>query len=139
MSFIMLDAFENPLNVIDELYRSRKQQFGGRNKVDLANLGERLLFETILQRQDSFVDSIPLISDTNISANQSRLFRFRGLIQDVWNPEIYCGVYASGRADESDIILKYRDVTDENYDDNQSLSPIQLCERSASKLLNRFG
>jgi hypothetical protein len=115
------DVLARPLDVIDAIERMRVHReaepaartavSGDVRKGPLNECGlENAVFHRLINEGLLNSSMIPAVKGgTPESIRNNSLCRYRGLVQNVLNPEIFCG-HHQGR------FLKYRDVT-ENYHD----------------------
>jgi hypothetical protein len=81
-----MEASSDPYATLDQLYRAAKE--AGENVSSTAqNFGEKRHFEDLLSEPE-FFSAVPCLSATRMTPNT--LVRFRGLVQDVFDPELYC-------------------------------------------------
>jgi hypothetical protein len=77
-----------PYATLDQLYRAAKE--AGQDNDVAQNFGESRHFEDLLVEPE-FFSAVPCLSATHMKPNT--LVRFRGLVQDVFDPELYCSEY----------------------------------------------
>jgi hypothetical protein len=112
-----MDAAKDPYGVIDFLYRS--------SKGEQEHASEKEYYETLLSTP-SFANRVPYlphvhsckngIANTKVMPNT--VVRYRGMVQDVYDPEFYCSEYRKQNSSTPEYVnAKYRDELEEDVDE----------------------
>jgi hypothetical protein len=122
-TMVVMDPINAPLDILDQ---TELQSSGGGGE-------ERLVFERLVTSGQLPLSAIPLLTPTTVhTLRPNTLCRYRGLVQNVPNPEIFSRYYCSGSS-SSQVSLKYRDLMMDE-DDAASNSAIVL----SSELSERY-
>ena len=108
--------WSNPYKYIDKLFAEAMSAHNRDVSMALGNLQDVEYLDEAL-RDESFVDSIPYLSNDTIEGLQSgQLCRYRGLVQDMYGAELYSGAIGAVVWPETN---KFRKVRISKYRDTQ--------------------
>ena len=120
------DPLTEPYAVINELYdKSRKSDLKKGSPFGVKEHYEGLL------AHPSFVNRLQYLPNVFPVLKSGTVVRYRGLVQDVYDPEFYCSEYAKIAKDGSRSYMssKYRDDLDGEDLDNIDDDSVKMLER----------
>jgi hypothetical protein len=119
-----MDAvIESPYNLIDQLFDHSFDTDSGLQKLS-SNFGDEQFFKSHLENVE-FMQRVPSFQIEALGRIQpNTLVKFRGLVQDVCDPEFYCGAFRS-KDKRKFTTSKYRDTI--HYDCDLSDECVEDC------------
>lgn len=121
-----MDLIENPYKILDEMFKANmRQNPNSSGEKLLSDFGDEKYFNAKLNCEQ-FMTSVPDFDKFSVGKISSNtMVRFHGLVQDVYDPEFYCGAFENNETGEL-VVTKYRDIIRNEWDSEEAHAVFHL-------------